>query len=139
MTDTDEGDIGTDPDSDWFWQRLARGEALVPLCGACGHTFFPPMPACPNCGSSDVRQVQTSGVGDVYSWVRVHIALDERFADEVPYTIVAVDLDGGARMIGRLIDEPTEVVRGLKVALEPYARDGAPALGFRASQPPSAE
>ena len=43
----------------------------------------------------------------VYSWVGVHRALDPAFADDVPYTVAAVDLDEGARVIVR-IDTPTD-------------------------------
>ena len=42
------------------------------------------------------------GRGTVYSWVGVRRALDPAFADDGPYTVAAVDLDEGARIIARL-------------------------------------
>jgi uncharacterized OB-fold protein len=66
------------------------------------------MPSCPFCGSADAPSSDVSGHGTVYSWVTVHVALDPDFEDEVPYTVLTVELaeDRGARVVGRLIGAP---------------------------------
>jgi hypothetical protein len=61
------------------------------------------MPGCPNCGSRQFRAVPSSGAGRVYSWIVVHRALAGLGPDDVPRTIAVVELDEGARMIGRLV------------------------------------
>jgi uncharacterized OB-fold protein len=38
----------------------------------------------------------------VYSWVCVEYPLDDRFGDQVPYTVAVVELDEGPRIAGRV-------------------------------------
>lgn len=92
------------PDSQPFWDGLRAHELRMPFCTACERHFFPPMPGCPFC-SADADRVEqrvVSGEGTIYSWIVAHLAFDPAFADDVPYTIVTVDLDEGPRINGRL-------------------------------------
>ncbi len=50
--------------------------------------------------------VEVPGTGVVYSFVRAHRPLTPASAAIVPYAVATVDLDGGARMFGRVM--PTE-------------------------------
>lgn len=68
----------------------------------CRRRRFPRMPACPYCGSDGGDDVEAPGSGTVYSWVRVERALTTAMADQIPYCVATVDLDGGARLQGRL-------------------------------------
>jgi uncharacterized OB-fold protein len=120
-----------DADSAPFWEALERGELRVPLCGACRRRFFPPMASCPHCGAPDVTLEPASGNGRLYSWVTVHMALDDTFGDDVPYTIVAVELDEGARLLGRLVGETVPPAPDLPVELAPYRVHGQALPGFR--------
>jgi uncharacterized OB-fold protein len=113
-----------------FWHGLERGELLLSRCRSCGRASFPPLPSCPHCASEDLRSFPGSGRGTLYSWVVVHIALDAAFADEVPYTVVAVDLEEGGRMLARLHD-PGRPVPGAAMEFEPFIRDGVRLPGFR--------
>jgi uncharacterized OB-fold protein len=72
------------------------------------------MPGCPHCGATGRDEVEASGGGTIYSWVRVHRAADPALAADVPYTVVAVDLDEGCRMFGRL-GAPAEPAIGARV------------------------
>ncbi|HVW32291.1 MAG TPA: OB-fold domain-containing protein, partial [Acidimicrobiia bacterium] len=107
MTPAHRGLIPPDIDADsaWWWEALDRGRLLLPRCPACERCFFPPLPACPHCGSARITAIPAGGRGAVYSWVVVHIALDPAFAGDIPYTVVAVDLDEGVRVFGRLHGE----------------------------------
>lgn len=120
-----------DPDSAPFWAALAEGRLLIARCTTCGTCLFPPIPGCPRCGSGSVAQIEASGVGRVYSWVTIHVALHPAFADEVPYTIVAVDLAEGARMLGRLLGNGTELSADLPVHFTPYRAGEFVLPGFR--------
>jgi uncharacterized OB-fold protein len=113
-----------------FWHGLERGELLLSRCESCTRAFFPPMPSCPGCGSESLRSFRGSGRGTLYSWVVVHVALDAAFADDVPYTVVAVDLEEGGRMLGRLCT-PGGLVAGAAMTFEPFIRDGVRLPGFR--------
>lgn len=98
-----------------FWAALGEHRIVVQRCSACERRRFPPMPACPYCGASGGVDVEIAGTGTVYSFVRAHRALTPAYADAVPYAVATIDLDGGARMFGRVI--PPEACRiGLRVA-----------------------
>lgn len=101
MSRTTPKDAG-DSDSRDFWAGLAEGRLVLQQCLDCGAHRFPPMPGCPDCGSIGHRSVTAAGSGTIYSWVVVHRAFDPAFSDEVPYTVLAVDLDEGPRINARL-------------------------------------
>jgi uncharacterized protein len=119
-----------DLDTQWWWDALAQGRLEVPRCRSCGRTFFPPQPNCPHCGSDDWERVQASGRGRVYSWVVIHTPLDPRFADEVPYAILAVELEEGVRLFGRWKGTLDEIRAGVDVQAWIYRVEGTPLLGF---------
>jgi uncharacterized OB-fold protein len=96
---------GADGESESFWHSLTEHRIELQRCTACGRRRFPPMPSCPYCAGVDTEIVDVPGTGTIYSWVRVHRALSEAMADEVPYCIATVDLDGGSRMFGRMAAE----------------------------------
>lgn len=77
-----------------------------------------------------MQLVDASGQGTVYSWVTVHRALDPAFADDVPYTIVAIDLVEGPRMFGRFCGDVGLVVAGLDVLARVYEVQGQRLVGF---------
>src|SRR5262245_3127539 len=93
-----------DADSALFWEDLHSGALLLPRCMECARCFFPPIPSCPYCGSSNVGTTHGSGLGRIYSWATIHVALHPAFAADVPYTVVVVELDEGPRIFGRLLD-----------------------------------
>jgi uncharacterized protein len=115
-----------EPDADdaQFWQSLADGRILTSRCGKCGRSWLRLMPGCPFCGATDISTRPSVDIGSLYTWVVVHRALDESFADAVPYTIVVVDLDDGARVNARLLDDSVLLTAGMRMRLVPY-RSGA--------------
>jgi hypothetical protein len=89
------------------------------------------MPSCPLCGSAEIEEVEASGRGRIYSWITVHIPLDPAFADDVPYTIVAVDLEEGGRLFGRLLEpDPPDLRGGEELLFEPYQSGDVLLPGF---------
>jgi uncharacterized OB-fold protein len=118
-----------DKDSAAWWAAVAEHRFTLPWCMACQRFFFPPMPTCPHCGSKSVTLCPASGRGRIYSWVVVNRALDHRFVDDAPYTIVAVALDEGARMFGRLVDGEPEADAIVSAWL--YETQGQALVGFR--------
>jgi uncharacterized protein len=120
-----------DPDSQPWWDALAEERLILPHCLNCGRLWFPPSPGCPNCGAVNWEWVDASGRGTIYSWVVIARALHPAFAGDVPYTIVAVDLEEGARIFGRLA-EGVEPAPGAPVRAEVYHVGGHRVLGFAA-------
>jgi hypothetical protein len=72
----------------------------VQHCRDCGRRWQTTFAGCPYCGSTALTEDDVAGKGRVYSWVEVHRSLEDPPAD-VPYTVVTVDLDAGARVFGR--------------------------------------
>lgn len=91
-----------DEDSAFYWDGLRRHRLVVQRCPACRAHRFPPMPSCPVCGAEGGDRVAASGLGQVYSWVRVHHAFNDAYASDVPYTIAVVELEEGCRLLGRV-------------------------------------
>lgn len=123
-------EVPTDADSAWWWAAIAEDRLLLPHCDGCDRCFFPPQPTCPYCGSPAGEPVASAGTGQVYSWVVVHVALHPGFAEDVPYTIVAVELDEGVRVLGRLREE-LELTAGLRLEPHFYDAGGRRMLGFQ--------
>ena len=115
--------------------QLGAGVVELARCAEAGHVFFPPMPGCPDCGSTQIEPIQSSGRGTIYSWVVVHRTLVAPFTDQTPYAIVAVDLAEGARVFGRWLGREDELAASVTVTAAPYRADGASVLGFIAAAP----
>ncbi len=90
------------PDSDFYWSGLREHVLLVQRCESCGAHRFPPMPGCPACGSDQTQIVTCSGAGSVYSAVVVHRGVAAELPDELPCSILTVELAEGARIFARL-------------------------------------
>ena len=91
-----------DSDSAPFWQALRDHRLIVAHCRTCGHRWLPRTPSCPYCGAITIDDVEPAGTGVVYSYVRAHRAMSEAMAGEAPYTIAAINLDGGGRVFARV-------------------------------------
>lgn len=122
-----------DADSRAWWDALAERRLLLPHCRHCGRNWFPPTPGCPHCGSTEVELVRASGGGRVYSWVVVNRALSPAFAADAPYTVLAVDLDEGGRIFGRLLGDhgAKPLTAGTPVRTDYYEVEGRVLVGFR--------
>jgi uncharacterized OB-fold protein len=78
---------------------------------------------CPACLSVDVSWREVSGDGTVWSVAEYHRAYSQRYAAEVPYQCILVELDCGPRMISRFVSEsdakayPGQRVRAVRAEL----------------------
>lgn len=106
-----------DEDSAEYWAALRDHRILLQRCTECGETRFPRMPGCPQCGSAGFQDVEVRGDGKVYSWIVIHRPLGGLTSEQLPRTIVTVQLDEGCRILGRLVastgarvDLPVEAV-----------------------------
>jgi uncharacterized OB-fold protein len=104
-----------DPESAPFWSALAEHRLLLQRCVDCARHRFPPMPACPWCGSRETVVTPSTGTGAVYSWVTVHRPFDPAFSADVPYVVAAVELAERCRVFARLDVAPESVEIGLPV------------------------
>jgi uncharacterized OB-fold protein len=95
-------------------------------CGKCWHTA---LPSCPYCARTDLSFKEVAGGGTIYSWVDICRSL-ETPPRTVPYTILAVDLDAGARVFGRY-DEMDTPVAGGRVKCHHIDHENLDALSFK--------
>ena len=76
-----------------------------------------PRPLAGRCSRPAPRHRPASGRGTIYSFSTVYRPPSPEFKDDVPYTVVLVELAEGPRMISTLVDAPPETV-GLGQAVE---------------------
>lgn len=102
-------------------------------CESCGRRWETTFAGCPYCGGTAIRRERFEGRGTIYSWVEVCRSLDDPPVD-VPYTVVVVQLDAGARVFGRYLSvrgpHPGEVVIAVDSCFDP-----AGVAGTRAFRP----
>jgi uncharacterized OB-fold protein len=61
---------------------------------------------CDACYSDAVEWIEASRRGTIHSWTVAHHAFHPAFKDELPYTLVTVDLEEGVRALGRWTGKP---------------------------------
>jgi uncharacterized OB-fold protein len=108
-----------------YWQACNDRRFLLKHCNACHKSFFYPRTGCPICGSDKLEWRQSSGIGTIYSYTHVQMALcGPSWDSEVPYTVILVDLDEGVRFLSRLVGSDHGKVKiGDRVRLEFVERD----------------
>lgn len=93
------------PGEQRYFEAAAEGTLLLRQCGACGQQHHYPRSMCPFCLSDDVRWVQASGTGTVYTFSVT------RRGVETPYCIAYVTLDEGVTMMTNIVDCDLDAVR----------------------------
>jgi uncharacterized OB-fold protein len=91
----------------FYWEGAKRGELLVQRCDECHSFQFPPTVVCESCHSKSLTPAAVSGRGTVYSKTVLHQAFLPVFADDVPFTVALIDLEGapGARVLTNIIGD----------------------------------
>jgi len=113
-----------------FWDALSEGRLQTTGCVRCEVLNFPPRNLCRACWSRDLRWVDLKPVGRLYSFTRVHV-VPGAFSADAPYTIGIVDLDGGPRLMCRLMGpvEASDLDRAVQMLVLRY--DDGPLFGAR--------
>jgi hypothetical protein len=101
-----------------FAVHLKDGRLMGSVCSSCGFASFPPRADCPECLSGDFEYREINGRGTVYTH-SVIAAAPTGFDDEVPYTVVVVDLEEGGRLLAWLGDTVDSVEIGMPVQVVP--------------------
>lgn len=94
-------------------EALKQNKLLGLKCQSCGAITVPPKMVCRQCTSPDIEVMELNGNGKIKSFTTVYVASEGR-EDEVPYTIVLVELDDGPWIMGNLGDiDPTQATMEL--------------------------
>jgi len=94
-----------------YWEAARRHELVLQRCEECGQYRYPAGLNCPACLSDRLKWVKVSGRGTVYTWTVIHQLYHPAFAGDVPYAVVAVELEEGPRMNTSLVGCKTEDIR----------------------------
>ncbi len=109
-----------------FWRvRENEYRIFVTVCGSCGRSAVFKRSACPYCGSSDVRYVESSGTGVLESFTKVYYRRDSS-EDDLPKFVGVVRLSEGVRVVGEIVGVRGDELReGMEVeaVLRRYASD----------------
>jgi len=118
----------SDPISRPFVEGLARGVVRYQFCSACGAAQKLARYACRACGSTRLAWKDSAGGGTVFATSVVSRAPSDAFKPLVPYTLVLVDLDEGARLMGHA--DPGVAI-GERVSAGFFEHDGRRLIRFR--------
>ena len=113
-----------------FFAAARDGRLTAIRCGGCGELAIPPKEFCPACGRRAWSATTLSGDGTVASFTIIRVA-PHAHAKDAPYAIVAVRLEEGVSLLGRLLDVPLDAIRvGMPVRFRPLVHNGTTALAF---------
>ena len=85
-----------------FYEGMQNHQVLIQQCQSC-ETYLPPAQAvCDECGSDKLEWLESTGEGEIYSYVVFHRSFHPYFDDKIPYTVVLIELDEGPRVMGHL-------------------------------------
>ena len=82
-------------------EALQQNRLLGLKCRSCGAITVPPKIACRQCAGSELDVTVVKGSGKIRTFTTVNVAADGR-EDEMPYTIVMVELEEGPWLMGNL-------------------------------------
>jgi len=122
-----------DPLTAPFWQAARQGRLVIQRCGACGALRWPPLAGCPECRSRDTTWDEVEPRGTIWSFVVYHRAFAAELKDEIPYTVVMVELDAGPYLVGRFVADGRPPAIGDRVTAEFAEIDGIPSVRWRRS------
>ncbi len=87
----------------------------ITQCLDCGRASYPTSLTCPYCGSSNIRTVNSSGLGEVITYTISYFRIEGQ-EDEVPKVIALIKLREGAIVLGEVVDVGlSEIREGLEV------------------------
>jgi hypothetical protein len=104
----------TTPDTRGFWDGVRDHTLLIQRCTGCQALRHPPRPMCPACNSLAWDTIESSGRGEVYSFVMPRHPPFPWF--EGTYIVVLVALAEGIRLVSNLCGvDPDDVTIGMPV------------------------
>ena len=87
-----------------YWDGMREGKLMLQHCAACGKVRHYPRPVCPHCFSMKWEWALMSGRGVLHNYVVMHKAWTKWFESRVPYAVVQVELEEGARLTTNLLE-----------------------------------
>ena len=111
----------TTQDNAFYFEGLKEGKLLIQRCMTCGTLRNPPLPGCGACGSLEWESVESTGAGEIYSFVVVHYPQVPAFDYPLPIGLIA--LDDGVRLVANLAMDAVDAAIGSRVQARIEAMD----------------
>ena len=115
--------VGGDPADLPFWEASQEGRFLLHRCGVCGRAYWPAS-RCVEHGDRDMKWVEGSGRGSLYTYTVLHHAYTPDMRDKLPYAVGVVKLEEGpffhTRITGCAVED-VSVGMALEAVMEPHA------------------
>jgi uncharacterized protein len=87
-----------------YFEGLRRHELVYQRCDSCQRVLFPLRQVCTGCSGESLSLETSSGKGTLYSFTTQHRPSHPFFAEDVPYTLVLVDMAEGFRVFANLVE-----------------------------------
>jgi len=102
-----------------YWREIPQRYRLeAGKCKGCGKVWFPPRVICPQCRGRVFETVRLAERGKVTTFTVIRTAPKD-FADETPYAVGIVELEGGVPIQCQIVDcAPDELAIGMPVRIE---------------------
>jgi uncharacterized OB-fold protein/acyl dehydratase len=118
-------------DVEFWFEGVKEGKLLIQRCVNCGRLRHPPLPACAACRSFEWDTIESSGRGELFSFVIVHHPKVPGF--DYPLAIGLIELEEGTRLVANVDGiEPERLTVGMAVEVHYVAHDDGlvlPAFG----------
>ncbi len=114
-----------------YWQHLSEHRMSILRCQACKNWIHPPLVACPECQSTDLKFEPIAGTGTVYTYTISFVAFGVGI--KTPYVLALVDLDEqpSLRIVTNIVNsELGDVTFGMKVRVVYYDANPEVTLPF---------
>ncbi|MEN9506278.1 MAG: hypothetical protein RI958_2204 [Actinomycetota bacterium] len=95
-------DVWTAP----FWAAARNHRLVMARCSSCARFRSPPTPFCPGCLSKAIEWVELTGDATLYAHTIVRHAVVPALAEQVPYVVAVVVLDGtdGTKFVSNVVN-----------------------------------
>lgn len=93
-----------------FWEACREGRFLLHACGICGRRYWPAS-RCIVHGDAQMRWIDSSGRGTLYTYTVMHHAYTAAMKGRTPYVVAVVKLDEGPYFHSNLVECPVEALR----------------------------
>lgn len=99
-----------------FWEACTRGVYLLQQCKVCEkyQTYYRGF--CAHCWSYDVADVESQGVGTVWSYTVTYLNRTPGYKEDLPYVVALVVLEGDVKVFTNIVNcDPEQVHIGMTV------------------------
>jgi uncharacterized OB-fold protein len=87
-----------------YWREIPQRYRLeAGRCVSCGEIYFPPRLTCTRCKSRKFETVKLPEEGQLLTFTVIRVG-PSQFADQTPYAVGIVELDGGVKITAQIAD-----------------------------------